>query len=240
MWNYFNYFTEIEEQFQRRRGSLLMLSTLDWALIDTWREAGIPLAAVLRGIDVAFDKRESHPVRRAQKSVNGLAWCAQAVVEEAQSMQEAAVGVAPTTPPSEASAKEDGLSRQRIAAHLERCAAAYSKSGAEEASGNASEFSAISARLRALAAEVDAPGFRMEDLERHLTMLEEKVFASLITSTPDEELVRIRAQSSSELAPYRRKLQAAQIAQIERQFLNKRLLDTRRLPRLSLFYIEQD
>jgi hypothetical protein len=36
--NYFNYFTEIEEHFQRRRGSLLLLSTIDWALIETWRE----------------------------------------------------------------------------------------------------------------------------------------------------------------------------------------------------------
>ena len=66
MQNYFNYFTEIEERFQQRRGSLLMLSTLDWALIETWREAGIPLAAVLQGIDAAFDRPavELHVRRR--------------------------------------------------------------------------------------------------------------------------------------------------------------------------------
>ena len=59
MQNYFNYFTEIEEHFQRRRGSLLLLSTLDWALIETWREAGVPLEVALRGIDEAFDKYEA-------------------------------------------------------------------------------------------------------------------------------------------------------------------------------------
>jgi hypothetical protein len=229
--NYFNYFTEIEEQFQRRRGSLLMLSTLDWALIDTWREAGIPLAAVLRGIDAAFDKRAAHPGRRTQKPVNGLAWCAQAVVEEAQAMQEAAVGAGPASVAAEE--KEDGLSRARIAAHMDRCATMY-------AAQDVPEFTDAAARLRQLKGELDAPDFRMEDLERALTMLEEKIFAALLTRTADEELVRIRAQSSSELAPYRRKLQAAQIAQIERQFLNKRLLEARKLPRLSLFYIEQD
>ncbi len=229
--NYFNYFTEIEEQFQRRRGSLLMLSTLDWALIDTWREAGIPLAAVLRGIDAAFDKRAAHPGRRTQKPVNGLAWCAQAVMEEAQSMQEAAVGATPATSPAQE--KEDGFSSQRIGAHLERCATTY-------AAQDIPELVDAAHRLRQLAGELDAPAFRMEDLERALTMLEEKIFAALLTRTPDEELVRIRAQSSSELAPYRRKLQSAQIAQIERQFLNKRLLESRKLPRLSLFYIEQD
>jgi len=53
--NYFNYFTEIEEHFQSRRGTGLILSTLDWALIETWKVAGIPLEAVLRGIDTTFD-----------------------------------------------------------------------------------------------------------------------------------------------------------------------------------------
>ena len=70
MQNYFNYFTEIEERFQQRRGSLLMLSTLDWALIETWREAGVPLEAVLRGIDNAFDKHDAK-VSRAKVRVAG-------------------------------------------------------------------------------------------------------------------------------------------------------------------------
>ncbi|HEY0785339.1 MAG TPA: hypothetical protein VGD62_05665, partial [Acidobacteriaceae bacterium] len=63
MKNYFNYFTEIEDHFQRRRGSLLMLSTLDWALIETWRDAGIPLEAVLRGIDSAFDRYDARKAK---------------------------------------------------------------------------------------------------------------------------------------------------------------------------------
>src|SRR6201996_9400817 len=97
MQNYFNYFTEIEERFQQRRGSLLMLSTLDWALIETWREAGIPLEAVLRGIDSAFDKHDAQSLRagsRRQRKVNGLAWCAQAVMEATELAREAAVGTA--------------------------------------------------------------------------------------------------------------------------------------------------
>ena len=61
--NYFNYFTEIEEHFQRRRGGILLLSTLDWALIETWKDAGIPLEAVLRGIDAAFDRLRSAAIQ---------------------------------------------------------------------------------------------------------------------------------------------------------------------------------
>src|SRR5260370_15824067 len=93
MQNYFNYFTEIEERFQQRRGSLLMLSTLDWALIETWREAGIPLEAVLRGIDNAFDKHDAKALRfsRRTRKVNGLAWCAQSVMEAGAQAMEASV-----------------------------------------------------------------------------------------------------------------------------------------------------
>ena len=225
--NYFNYFTEIEERFQQRRGSILLLSTLDWALIETWREAGIPLAAALRGIDAAFDKRDAHPTRRGQKAVNGLAWCAQSVVEQAQLMQEAAVGVAPAQD-SPSRDEEAGFSAARVKAHLESSAQAYA---AEPA------FHETAERLRALAEQDHAAPRGLEDLERALTMLEEKIYALLVTTTPDSELVAIREQSARELAPYKRKMQAAQISQIERQFLNKRLLESRRLPRLSLFYM---
>ena len=90
MENYFNYFTEIEEHFQRRRGSGLLLNTLDWALIETWKDAGIPLAAVLRGIDEAFDRYDARPSKT--RKVNSLAYCAQEVLATAEEMKEAAAG----------------------------------------------------------------------------------------------------------------------------------------------------
>ena len=92
MRNYFNYFTEIEDRFQQRRGVIHLLSTLDWALIDMWREAGIPLEAALRGIDAAFDKYEQRQKRGRMRRINGLAWCAQAVMHAAEEMREASAG----------------------------------------------------------------------------------------------------------------------------------------------------
>src|ERR1700751_560833 len=113
MQNYFNYFTEIEERFQQRRGSLLMLSTLDWALIETWREAGIPLEAVLRGIDNAFDKRDAKMLRssgRTRKG-NGLAWGAQSVMEAIEHAMEASIGI---TPASGREVRESGFETERV------------------------------------------------------------------------------------------------------------------------------
>jgi hypothetical protein len=120
--NYINYFTEIEEHFQRRRGSILLLSTLDWALIDTWREAGVPLAAVLRGIDTAFDKYEARKTKARMRKVNGLAWCAQAIMEAVEGMQEAAVGGAPVQ------MEAAGLEHKRIAQHLCTAATSFTRS----------------------------------------------------------------------------------------------------------------
>ena len=118
MRNYFNYFTEIEERFQQRRGSILLLSTLDWALIETWREAGIPLDAALRGIDAAFDKYEQRQKKARMRRINGLAWCAQAVMEAAEDLREASAGSAIAG----ASSSDSGFEPQRVSAHLEAAA----------------------------------------------------------------------------------------------------------------------
>lgn len=243
MRNYFNYFTEIEERFQQRRGSILLLSTLDWALIETWREAGIPLEAVLRGIDAAFDKYEARQKRARMRRINGLAWCAQAVMEAAVEMKEAAAGAAPAT----AEPRESGFERDRVGAHLEAAATAL------DAAAVAPEACrATAARLRELAAEVRAQGEKgadleavnleaanLEALERSLTVLEEKLFAALTAAAPEDLLVGLKEHAARELAPYRSRMGAVQLRQVERQFVQKQLLVHYALPRLSLFYMSQ-
>ncbi|HEY6445474.1 MAG TPA: hypothetical protein VIY53_03370 [Acidobacteriaceae bacterium] len=231
--NYFNYFTEIEERFQQRRGSILLLSTLDWALIDTWREAGIPLEAVLRGIDAAFDRYDARKSRAHVRRINGLAWCAEEVMTAAENLREASVGSA--KPNSGAAA---GLEQERIAAHLDAAAA---KLRAASLTGLAAQTAVETAeRLSTLAQSTRAAAPHLEDLERTLTVLEEKLLNTVLATTPEEELAALREQSARELAPYRRRMQALQIRQIEQQFLQKQLFERHQLPRLSLFYVSQD
>ncbi|MEO6804793.1 MAG: hypothetical protein ABI209_01480 [Edaphobacter sp.] len=235
MLNYFNYFTEIEERFQQRRGSLLMLSTLDWALIEIWREAGIPLEAVLRGIDVAFDKHDAKTLRssaRARK-VNGLAWCAQSVMEAVEQAMEASIGAAPA---SGTEGTESGFESEHVERYLNRNADILDAAAlTSPADAMAIE---VSGRLRALAIGLQTePARSLEELDRTLTVLEEKMFAALLTSAPEEELIALREQATRELAPYRGRMQAVQIKQVQQQFLQKKLLEAHKLPRLSLFYM---
>jgi len=237
--NYFNYFTEIEDRFQQRRGALLLLSTLDWALIETWREAGIPLEAALRGIDAAFDKYEARQKKARMRKINGLAWCAQAVMEAAEELREAAAGTAKSEPP-----RESGFEHDRVATHLETAATAL-----DAATVAPEACASTAARLRELAAAVrgdanaspddSAAANDLEALERTLTVLEGKLFAALNAAAPEDLLVRLKEHADRELAPYRSRMAATQIRQVKQQFEQKQLLVHYNLPRLSLFYMSQ-
>jgi hypothetical protein len=226
--SYFNYFTEIEEHFLRRRGTLLLLSTLDWALIETWKNAGIPIEAVLRGIDATFDKYDRRPVK--SRKINGLGYCAQEVLATAEEMKEAAVGT------ERAPEHHAAIQTAEIAAFLRKNADLFAKAPVPEASR--ALVREQSETLRQLATTVESdPAPHLEDLERRLTVMEEKLFASLLAATPDEAIVEIRAQADRDLGPYRSKMIAAQIDQLLKQYVNKKLLERHKLPRLSLFYM---
>ena len=233
MENYFNYFTEIEEHFQQRRGTILLLGTLDWALMETWKEAGIPLEAVLRGIDVTFDKWDQKPSKT--RKVNGLGFCTQEVLAAAEEMKSAAAGSAPAVM-AEKPQRESGFEGERVAMFLRKNAEALEKAKVPSATDSLAKQ--MSADLREMAAELSKVARpRLEDTERRLTVMEEKLVASMMAAATDDELVAIRAEADRELAPYRRKMPAAQIDHLQRQFLQKKLMERAGVPRLSLFYL---
>ncbi len=231
MENYFNYFTEIEEHFQRRRGTLSILSPLDWALLETWKDAGIPVEAVLRGIDVTFDKWERR--RNRIRKINGLAFCSQEVLASAEELQEASVGAAGTKESKQA----PGLDHAAVAEFLKHNAA---RLGGLRLPGPAGTLATETAgTLRSLAESLthEAPQVQMEDLERRLTVAEEKLLGALLAATPDEAVVKVRADADRDLAPYRSKMKAPQIERLHKQYVHKRLLEQYEVPRLSLFYM---
>jgi hypothetical protein len=235
--NYFNYFTEIEQRFLHRRGGGLLLSTLDWALIETWKDAGIPLQAVLRGIDEAFVRYEQRSSKT--KKVNSLAYCSQLVLAAAEDMKEAAVGAAGGEFAGAARPRaSQGFEPEVVAPFLRRNADLLEATQLPQQGGISALALDGAKTLRRLAEEIqNKSGARLEDLERRLTVLEEKLFAALLASTPDEEIVAVRAEADRDLAPYRSKMSAAQIDQLQKQYVHKRLLEKYRLPRLSLFYM---
>jgi hypothetical protein len=216
--NYFNYFTEIEEHFQKARGTgLFLLSPLDWALIEAWKNGGIPLEAVLRGIDAAFETWRARPARARTQKVNSLAYCAQAIAAEAQAMANAA-------PVSRREAKPP-FAIEDVRSFIARNADMLGKCGHAD----------LGDSLAAL--DVDTLYSDLEQLEQRLTAIEEKLIARLRASASEEALFEARRALDRELKPYRGKMTAEQLAMLEKQFLDRRLLESAGLGRLSLFYL---
>lgn len=237
--NYFNYFTEIEEYFWQKRGAHLLVSPLDWAIVETWQKAGIPLSAVLKGIDRAFESYSRSRRGAAGRQLKSLSYCVDSVLDAAEEEKETAAGTGPET--RRESKTEETFSRDALRAFFDGnskrvlAVAAALRATQPELAARVDE---TRARLTELSTLVESPGsLDLEDLERRVTVTEEKLTAALTAGAPEEFLLEVRREMDHQLAPYRRKMSAAQLSQLERQYLQKRLWERYNIPRLSLFYL---
>jgi hypothetical protein len=233
-WNYFNYFTEIEEYFWKKRGAHLLVSPLDWAIMEAWQKAGIPLEAVLKGIDDAFESYQRSR-RGAGKPLKSLAYCTDAVLDASEEALEAAAGTTPRNGRTQAQPFSSEELRAYFQRNAEKLAAVLGANGL-----NPVLRACLSDSLKGLQActtLLDAPSSAdLEDVERRLTVLDDKIHAALLSQAGEEFLLLVRREMDGQLAAYRSKMKAEQLAMVERQYLQKRLLEEFRLPRLSLYY----
>jgi hypothetical protein len=236
-WNYFNYFTEIEAYFWKKRGAHLLVSPLDWAIMEAWQKAGVPLEAVLKGIDNAFESYQRSR-RGTNKPLKSLAYCTDAVLEAAEEQLEATAGSAPKT--TSAGAKE-AFSRDELKTYFAKNAEALRHAAGKNVAQRpemAAKFRGIAESIETSALLLASPGtLDLEDLERRLSNLDEKMHAVLATYAADDVMLRIRREVDGQLAMYRRKMKAEQLAMVEKQYVHKRLLEEFGLPRLSLYYL---
>ena len=210
--NYFNYFTEIEQFYQARRETFTLLSTLDWVLIENWKEQGVPLDLVLKGIDRAFSRR--------RRQINSLAYCVKAIEEVIEEQKETHVD-RPGLPQ---------ISNEETRKYLEDLA------GKTDAVSQA--FPEFATKIHALAESVrtvDASNFR--DSEQILSALEERLISILRVAAEENVLVEVQRDVEAELGPFRSTMTTEQLAMLEQQLARRKLLERYNVPRLSLFYL---
>ncbi|HEX7175546.1 MAG TPA: hypothetical protein VF240_09835 [Pyrinomonadaceae bacterium] len=261
--NYFNYYTEIEDTFVRRRGKHLLLSPLDWALIESWRTMGVPLHVALRGIEKSFDSYEARPRNRSVKS---LFYCQEEV--EAQyadwlEMQRGAAALPGQTVSADgvvtaagATAEGEGrevetsarlpFPRAVIAGHLAESRAAVERAAVERRGGagaaGADELSEalerVSSRLSELERDFGAAARPdAEQLEAALTDLEGLIDRAVRAGIGADALASARAEAEGQLRPYRARMDVAVYETTLENILAKALRERFRLPRLSLFHL---
>jgi hypothetical protein len=242
--NYFNYFTEIEDAFIRRRAKHLLLSPLDWALIESWKEMDVPLHVALRGIEKAFDSWESKPRKRSVKS---LLYCQEEVEAQFAEWREARVGAAAPDHSGESATElteSDSLlfSRPAILAHLERNRVRLSEICAARKQAGADDFLESLERAVALLAELEqdfaaTASPDAQKLEQSLSGVERMLSDAIRSVAGAAELEAIEREVKEQLKPYRKNMEAAVYQQTFTNLLLKRLREQFGVPRLSLFYL---
>ena len=228
--NYFNYFTEVEEYFVRKRGKNLLISPLDWCLVELWRDSGIPLHIVLRGIERSFESA----ARRQKSSPNTLFYCHQAILEAYQEYQNAMVGASEDQESeSVAEVSEETARREAVLGYLEDLEKRLQ--GREEEG-----FQRAGQRIAALRSEVSvSQPISYQEIDRDLAEI-----GSMLASTLKEDMGRERARElgsdvKKELKIYRKRLSKEMYQRLEGNYLDRQILGLYDLPEFNLLGIDQ-
>jgi ribosomal protein L16 Arg81 hydroxylase len=212
--NYFNYFTEIEQFYQTKRDVFTLLTTLDWVLIENWKDQGVPLDVVLKGIERAFARPN------AKRKINSLAYCIKAVEQVIEEQKDAQV-----EKPEMPEISQDETRR-------------YLADLAEKTNAVAKVFPEFAGKIGAVAESVRVVETRnFRDAEQVLSALEEKLIAILRVAAEESALIDVKREVEGELAPFRSTMTAQQLAMLEEQLSRRKLLERFNVPRLSLFYL---
>jgi hypothetical protein len=246
--NYFNYFTEVEDEFVRRRGKQLLISPMDWALVESWKNAGIPLHIVLRAINEAFDGYD----KRGQKyrKVNSIFYCEQQVESAFADYRLAQVGgdagtnlsASEENSGAQTSEETDILSKTVLFAFLEQCGDDLRKAAAR---ASESKWTALEnaigrarSRLKEITSEIEgASRVDAEGLERDLDSIDRIILEAARETLGPDELQKIRKEGESQLRSYRKKMDKAIYEQTVQNFISRRLREMNGIPRMSLFYL---
>ncbi|MCG3163989.1 MAG: hypothetical protein JMDDDDMK_05448 [Acidobacteria bacterium] len=237
--NYFNYFTEIEEEFVKRRGSHMMVSPLDWTLIETWKQRGIPLYIVLRGINSSFDGYNQR-LNRGRK-INSLFFCQQEVEALFQEYIESRVGAVQSAG-NGAPQNGNGDSQftpAAIADFLKGQLEALWRLEAKHLDPALKEtFARISQRLSQIIEDLEQTGaLSPELLEMDLMMIEEVALDGLREHAGEENIKQLRKEANNKLRSYKQSMEREVYEQTINNFVAQRLREQYQVPRLSLFYL---
>jgi hypothetical protein len=234
--NYYNYFTEIEEHFVRRRGKHLLISPMDWGLIAAWRDAGVPLQVALRGIDIAMDGFLAR--QRGNSKVNTLCYCHDSVMTEYANHLESRIGESPKKL-QEGSPSEDkdspgiAMALDLISERIGEIKVLTAKQLHESTRAGVDR---VLARLEEGLSNLQSAGhFDSESLERDLAIIDELLVTQLRASIPPEQMLEWEREAKKDLKVYRKKLPKDTYEKIHGNYIRDRIHRNFGLGELSIF-----
>ena len=238
--NYYNYFTELEEHFVKRRGKHLLISPMDWALIAAWRDAGVPLQVAIRGIDIAMDAFFAKK-RRGSAKINSLCYCHDSVMTEYANHLESQVGQSEevkSAEPKVSNTDKDTDTDEILNFLSVRMSEIRSLSNKHNLGSAAEGIERVLARLELLLNELKSSGqMDSEILERDLRIIDELMVDSLSEIIPSEQKLAWETEAKKELKVYKKKLPKDTFAKIQENFMRDKIHREFGVGELSLFQL---
>lgn len=234
--NYFSYFSEVEETFVRRRGKHLLVSSIDWDLIESWKDRGIPLHVTLRAIEHAFD---SHDAKKQKRTVKTLLYCVEEVEAQYAEWLESRVG---SHDGAEAEHEASPFPRTAVLQHLDRALEELRRLAAERKSKQ-DDLAEVFERELSLLSEIrndyeSASHPDSRKLEESLTGIERLLDTAMRTAIGEDKLQSMGSEVEEQLQPYKRHMDKDAFAQTRDNLLKKRIREHFGVPRLSLFFLQ--
>jgi hypothetical protein len=230
--NYFNYFSEIEETFIRRRGKSLLLSPLDWTLIESWQKRGIPQHIVIRSVEKIFDDIAKDPKRNP--SVKSIAYCADEVERQYRDWVSSQAGARP-----EGEETPDGNStgNAEIVSHLQSIIEDLKAASQRSDTALKPVLAATLGKLEKLKQTAETAAPDSENIEKELTKLEAEIDKALIDNAGEEELAAAKKAVEDHLGQYAGKMQQDVYEKTFELMAVKKLRENAGIPAFSLFYL---
>ncbi|MBI4455450.1 MAG: hypothetical protein HY644_06070 [Acidobacteria bacterium] len=226
-YNYYNYFTEIEEYFVRKRGKHMLVSPLDWSLIESWKQIGIPLHVVFRGIDRAFEKHQAHA---SEKRINSIFYCQPTVTECFDEYRQAAIGGPEQRGGNKPEYAERVLATMRgLAQRLDAVSSAFLEA---EVLDRARQL------LGELLKEINTAGPpAMPAIEDTLKVCDSLLLESGRRNLDSAAIEAFHREARQELRIYKRKVSPEMYSRIEKNFINRKIRETCDIPEFTLFFL---
>ena len=216
-----------------------MLSPIDWALIEGWKERGVPLHVVVRSIEHAFD---SHAAKKQKRTVKTLLYCQEEVEAQYAEWLASRVG-GHEEDGGEKRSVDDSKSpfpRAAVLAHLARSLQTLGTLAEERRDED--ELTEALARAVTLLSEIkdDYASAAQPDarkLEESLTGIERLLDDAMQRAISANDLQSANVEIDLQIKPYKRHMDKAAFEQTRENLLRKRLRDHFGVPRLSLFFL---
>lgn len=221
--NYYNYFTEIEDTFIRRRGKHLLLSPVDWAMIEGWQDRGVPLHIVIRGIETVFD---GHDKKQKTRTVKGLLFCHEEIEAQYAEWLTSQAGRGKETEET-----TDPIDRDAVRTQIRKAIEALNDPRDEALK---EDFERARLRLEELLENFPDD---MEVCDKSLNDIENHLSRALLTKSDPDVRKRIEDEVSAQLKTYKSGMPKDAYMQTFELMMLRRLREEYELPRLSLFYL---